>query len=114
MYIMNCNLSDIFYQLLEDFVNYLVQNDLVEIDTTNFLLEELVEVLVERMVEEDVDEEFTEVNVQKMMIAKCRKAHHLLILNLLNFRKSIGEVEKLYKYYLKWLATTQKFKGEID
>lgn len=47
------------------------------------------------------------------MFEKCKKAHHVLILNLLNFKKLIGEAENFYKFCLKWLVATHKFKDEI-
>lgn len=99
------------------FVKYLVQNNLVVVDVVDCLPEDLIEILIERMAEgegSDAKEDFIEANLQEKMIEKCKRAHWVPILNLMNFIKYMEAPKVIYKFCLRWSVATHKFKDEID
>lgn len=66
---------------------------MITTNVVDHLLEDLFEIIVEKMFEGDdsnVKEDFTESNLQEKILERCKNAHQVLILNLMNFRKSLG------------------------
>lgn len=57
---------------------------------------------------------YTKTNLTEKMIESYLRAHLDLKLNLIGFKKMMDNVARLYRYFLRWPATKNKFKDEID